>query len=102
MQFFIDKTWKNFHFSPYSIVALGWLSQKNQNLFKAKTNSKFGVGVLIDNPYLVFNRIQLSFVYYPNLPFDNKPAYEFNDYRNSMLPINTFGTDIPHFVNFAN
>lgn len=102
MQFFVDKTWKNFHFSPYSIIALGWLSQKNQNLFKAKTNSKFGVGVLIDNPYLVFNRIQLSFVYYPNLPFDNKPAYEFNDYRNSMLPINTFGTDIPHFVNFAN
>ncbi len=102
MQLFVNKTWKNFHFSPYSIVALGWLSQKNQSLFKAKTNSKFGVGVLINNPYLVFNRIQLSFVYYPNVPFDNKAVYEFNDYRNSMLPINSFGTDIPHFVNFPN
>lgn len=101
-QFFIDKTWKNFHFSPYSIVALGWLSQNNQKLFSAKTNSKFGIGVLINNPYLVFNKIQVSFVYYPNVPFDNKPVFDFNRYRNDMIPFNSFGTDIPHFVNFDN
>lgn len=101
-QFFIDKTWKNFHFSPYSIIAMGWLSQQNQKLFSAKTNTKFGVGVLIDNPYLVFNRIQVSFVYYPAVPFDNKSVFEFNDYRNDMIPLNTFGTDKPHFVNFEN
>ena len=99
-QFYINKTWKNFHFSPYSIVALGWLSQTNQKLFNAKTNSKFGIGVIINNPYLVFNNIKISFVYYPNVPFDNKPAFDFNSYRNDMIPINSFGTDIPHFVNF--
>ena len=38
--------------------------------------------------------------YYPNVPFDNKPAFDFNSYRNDMIPINSFGTDIPHFVNF--
>ncbi|QOW09647.1 hypothetical protein Q73A0000_04330 [Kaistella flava (ex Peng et al. 2021)] len=102
MQFFVDKTWKNFHFSPYSIVEFGWLAKNNEILFKAKTNSKFGIGILIDNPYLVFNKIQVSFVYYPNVPFDNKAVYEFNNYRNTMLPINSFGTDIPHFVNFEN
>ena len=101
-QFFINKTWKNFHFSPYTIVAMGWLAQNNQKIFSTKTNSKFGIGILINNPYLVFNNIQLSFVYYPNIPFDNKPVYEFNDYRNYMLPSNSFSTDIPHFVNFAN
>jgi hypothetical protein len=99
-QFYINKTWKNFHFSPYSIVALGWLSQTNQKLFSAKTNSKFGIGVIINNPYLVFNNIKISLVYYPNVPFDNKPAFDFNSYRNDMIPINSFGTDIPHFVNF--
>ena len=100
LQLFINKTWKNFHFSPYSIVALGWLSQTNQKLFSAKTNSKFGIGVIINNPYLVFNNIKVSLVYYPNVPFDNKPAFDFNSYRNDMIPINSFGTDIPHFVNF--
>lgn len=99
-QFYINKTWKNFHFSPYSIVALGWLSQTNQKLFSAKTNSKFGIGVIINNPYLVFNNIKISLVYYPYVPFDNKPAFDFNSYRNDMIPINSFGTDIPHFVNF--
>lgn len=102
MQLFIDKTWKNFHFSPYSIITLGWLSPKNKNIFNTTMNSKFGLGVLIDNPYLIFNRIQFSFVFYPKIPFDNKPAFEFNDYRNSDMSINSFATDIPHFVNFQN
>lgn len=102
MQLFVDKTWKNFHFSPYSLVTLGWLSEKNEKLFNAKTNMKFGIGVLINNPYLVFNRIQVSFVYYPKVPFENKSVFDFNDYRNDMLPVNTFGTDKPHFVNFEN
>lgn len=102
LQFFVEKTWKNFHFSPYSIVALGWLSQGTQDLFKSKPSSKFGIGLLLNNPYLVFNRIQLSFVYYPNIPFDNKAFYQFNDYRTDLLPLNNFGTDKPHFVNFEN
>lgn len=102
MQFFVDKTWKNFHFSPYSIVSLGWLSQKNEKLFRSKINSKFGIGVLINNPYLVFNKIELSFVYYPKVPFDGNSVYEFNKYRNNQMPFNTFSTDIPHFVNFQN
>ncbi len=100
MQFFVHRTWKNFHFNPYSIIALGWISQNNQKLFRSKTHSKFGFGILINNPYLVFNRIQVSFVYYPNVPFDHKPIFEFNEYRNNMLPINSLGTDLPHFVNF--
>ena len=102
MQLFINKTWKNFHFSPYSIVALGWLSQGNDKIFNSKVNSKFGLGVLINNPYLVFNRIQVSFVYYPNVPFDSKSVFEFSDYRSDNLPVNSFETDIPHFVNFKN
>lgn len=102
LQFFIDKTWKNFHFSPYALVSLGWLSQPHEQIFKANMNSKFGIGVLLDNPYLVFNRIQLSFVYYPKLPFENKSAFDFNGYRNSDMSLNTFATDIPHFVNFQN
>lgn len=102
MQLFINKTYKNFHFSPYSIMSFGWIAQNNENIFKAKTHSKFGIGVLIDNPYLVFNNIQLSFVYYPNVPIDNRAIYEFNGYRNNQLPFNSFETDIPHFVNFQN
>lgn len=102
LQLFINKTWKNFHFSPYLTTAVGWLAMPNENLLKTNANTKIGIGVLINNPYLVFNRIQISFTYYPRVPFDNNSVFDFNSNRNNVLPLNNFATDIPHFVNFGN
>ncbi|MET3036058.1 hypothetical protein ABXT08_08150 [Chryseobacterium sp. NRRL B-14859] len=102
LQLFIDKTWKNFHFSPYLTMAAGWLGMPDDKLLKTKTNTKIGIGVLINNPYLVFNRIQISFMYYPRVPFDNNSVFDFNSNRNNLLPMNSFATEVPHFVNFGN
>ena len=102
MQLFINKSWKNSHFSPYLNATLGWLSQNGDPLFKSKTETKFGIGALIDNPHLVFNRIKVSFVYYPKLPIDNKPGFEFNSFGNDTMPLSSFGTEVPQFVNFGN
>ncbi len=102
MQFFINKTWKNFHFSPYITTAFGWLGMPDDKLLKTNVNTKVGIGVLINNPYLVFNRIQVSFMYYPRVPFDNNSVFDFNSYRNSMMPIHNFAAEVPHFVNFGN
>ncbi|WP_306621975.1 hypothetical protein [Chryseobacterium ginsenosidimutans] len=102
LQLFINKTWKNFHFSPYLTAAVGWLGMPNDKLLKTNANTKIGIGVLINNPYLVFNRIQISFTYYPRVPFDNNSVFDFNSNRNNVLPMNSFATDIPHFVNFGN
>ncbi|CAD0219139.1 hypothetical protein KYG33_05925 [Chryseobacterium sp. D764] len=102
LQLFINKTWKNFHFSPYLTTAVGWLGMPDDKLLKTKANAKIGIGVLINNPYLVFNRIQISFMYYPRVPFDNNSVFDFNSNRNNLLPMNNFATDVPHFVNFGN
>ncbi|MCL1677336.1 BamA/TamA family outer membrane protein [Elizabethkingia meningoseptica] len=102
LQLFINKTWKNFHFSPYLTVAAGWLGMPDDKLLSTKTNTKIGIGVLINNPFLVFNRIQISFTYYPRVPFDNNSVFDFNSNRNNLLPLNSFATEIPHFVNFGN
>ncbi len=102
LQLFINKSWKNFHFSPYLNATLGWLSQNGDPLFKSKTETKFGIGALIDNPHLVFNRIKVSFVYYPKLPIDSKPRFEFNSFGNDRMPLSSFGTEVPQFVNFGN
>jgi Outer membrane protein/protective antigen OMA87 len=101
LQLFVNKTWKNFHFSPYITGAVGWLGLPDDKLLKTNANTKVGIGVLINNPYLVFNRIQVSFTYYPRVPFDNNSVFDFNSNRNNLLPMNNFGTDIPHFVNFG-
>jgi hypothetical protein len=102
LQLFVNKTWKNFHFSPYLTTAVGWLGLPGDKLLKTSANTKIGIGVLINNPYLVFNRIQISFTYYPRVPFDNNSIFDFNSNRNNLLPMNSFATDIPHFVNFGN
>jgi hypothetical protein len=95
LQLFVNKTWKNFHFSPYLTAAVGWLGMPDDKLFKTNANTKIGIGVLINNPFLVFNRIQISFTYYPRVPFDNNSVFDFNSNRNNLLPIN-------NFVNFGN
>ncbi|SIS57208.1 hypothetical protein SAMN05421786_101271 [Chryseobacterium ureilyticum] len=102
LQMFINKTWKNFHFSPYLTMAVGWLGMPDEKLLSTHANTKIGVGVLINNPFLVFNRIQISFTYYPRVPFDNNSMFDFNSNRNNLLPMNNFATEIPHFVNFGN
>ncbi len=102
LQLFVNKTWKNFHFSPYLTTAVGWLGMPDDRLLKTNANTKIGIGVLINNPYLVFNRIQISFTYYPRVPFDNNSVFDFNSNRNNVMPLNSFGVDIPHFVNFGN
>ncbi|WP_294291930.1 hypothetical protein [uncultured Chryseobacterium sp.] len=102
LQLFVNKAWKNFHFSPYITAAAGWLAMPDEKLLKTNANTKIGIGVLINNPFLVFNRIQISFTYYPRVPFDNNQVFDFNSNRNNVLPLNGFGTEIPHFVNFGN
>ncbi|RXM51702.1 MULTISPECIES: hypothetical protein [unclassified Chryseobacterium] len=102
LQMFVNKTWKNFHFSPYLTMAVGWLGMPNDKLLNTRANTKIGIGVLINNPFLVFNRIQVSFTYYPRVPFDYNSVFDFNSNRNNLLPMNSFATEVPHFVNFGN
>ena len=100
LQFFMNKSWKNFYLNPYFVTALGWLSQDHQSLKNTKTNFKVGLGLMIYNPYLVFNRFQISFVYYPRVPFDNTTVLDFNNYKNHHFPMNNFMINKPEVLNY--
>lgn len=102
LQFYTDKAWKNFHFSPYFTTSFGWIKTTGNSLFKNKTNSKFGIGVLVNNPFLVFNNFQFSFVYYPSVPFDERSNFGFNSIDNRIFPIDSFSLNIPNIVNYSN
>ena len=100
MQFFMNKSWKNFYYNPYFISALGWLTKDGQSFKNTKTNFKLGIGLMIYNPYLAFNRFQISFVYYPRVPFDNNTVLDFNNYKNHHFPMNQFMINKPEIVNY--
>jgi len=101
LQFFVKKSWKNFHFNPYFITTLGWLSIDNKKMFSSPLQSKFGLGILINNPYLSFNRVQISLVYYPKVPFDNQSVFDFNSYKNYQIPIQQYRIEEPSIVNYG-
>lgn len=101
LQLFVRKSWKNFYYDPFFITSLGWLSSESKSLFQSNIHSKFGIGLMVFNPYLAFNRFQISFVYYPGVPFDSRSVFEFNNYKNYQLPIHTFSPEEPSIVNYG-
>ncbi len=101
LQLFIKKPWKNFHFNPYLITTLGWLSIDHKKMFSSPLQSKFGLGILIHNPYLSFSRLQISLVYYPKVPFDNNSVFDFNSYKNYQIPIQNYRIEEPSIVNYG-
>ena len=58
------------------------LSDGNDHLLKGPLYSKFGIGVLISNDYLVFNSFQLSFAFYPTIPGVGDNLLKTNSFQN--------------------
>ncbi len=71
-----------FRLSPFFNATLGMLSDGNDHLLKGPLYSKFGVGVLISNDYLVFNSFQLSFAFYPTIPGVGDNLLKTNSFQN--------------------
>lgn len=101
LQFFLKHQWKNFQINPYVMTTFGWLPDININLFDARTEMKFGIGAHFYNPYLAFNRFQVSLVYYPKLPFDGHGEINANGYRNNQFPFSRFRMEAPDTVNYS-
>lgn len=101
LQLFVNKSWKNFYYDPFFITSLGWLSNDTKSIFRSDIHCKFGVGLMIYNPYLAFNRFQISFVYYPGVPFDSRSVFDFNSYKNYNIPVSTFSPEEPSIVNYG-
>ena len=91
-------SWNGFRFSPYLNTTLGALSNSNKNIFNSKIYSKFGIGVLINNDYLVFNSFQISFSYYPTIPFDGDNIIKTNSFENTDLSLPNFQLSKPAYI----
>ncbi|WP_395062601.1 hypothetical protein, partial [Flavobacterium sp.] len=59
-QSYNPRSWYGFNFSPFINFTLGFLDDGNYKFFNNKLYSQIGVGVLINNDYLVFKSFQLS------------------------------------------
>lgn len=92
--------WMGFRFSPFLSAALGWLGDKDQQFVTTDLYSKIGIGILINNDYLVFQNIQLSIALYPNMPGNGKNIIKTNKLRNDNFELMRFDNGKPATVPF--
>lgn len=98
-QSYIPGSWYGFRFSPYFNMTLGSLANEKA-LFSSKVYSKFSIGALINNDFLVFNSFQVSFSYYPTIPFEGDGINKFNSFENTNLSLYDFQLSKPGYIRY--
>lgn len=97
-QSYNPKSWYGFNFSPFMNFTVGFLDDGNYKFFNNKMYSQIGVGMLINNDYLVFKSFQISFSYYPSLPIDGSNIIKSNAFQNSDIQFRDFQIGQPYVV----
>ena len=99
-QTYVTGNWHGFHFSPFLNISIGALGDTNDKFFKDTLYSTFSIGALINNDYLVFNSFQISFSYYPSIPFEGNNVIKPNTLKNNDLSLPDFQIGEPTIVPF--
>lgn len=97
-QTYVPGNWHGFHFSPFFNMNVGVLGDESNKLFSDKVYSIFSLGVLINNDYLVFNSFQVSFSYYPSIPYQGTNLIKTNTFKNDDLALPDFQIGEPTIV----
>jgi hypothetical protein len=76
------------------------IANKNSTMNTNKTYSKIGIGILINNDYLVFSAFQLSLAYYPKIPFQGDHIFKTNAFETADFGFQNFELAKPKIVPF--
>ncbi len=96
-QTYAPNMWKGFRFSPFANITLGSVANQGM-LLKSKVYSKFSIGALINNDFLVFNSFQISLSYFPNMPPNGENIFKTNSFENNDLQLPSFQLDKPSYA----
>lgn len=97
-QSYAPGNWHGFHFSPFLNVTLGSLGDETNKTFDTKFYSQLGVGVLINNDYLVFSSFQLSLSFYPTMPENGSNIIKTNSFKNDDFNLPDYQIGEPTLV----
>lgn len=89
-----------FRLNPYFNYSLAVIANKNSTMNTNKTYSKIGIGILINNDYLVFSAFQLSLAYYPKIPFQGDHIFKTNAFETADFGFQNFELAKPKIVPF--
>ncbi|MFZ3274437.1 MAG: hypothetical protein WA143_09215 [Lutibacter sp.] len=87
-----------FRLNPYFNYTAAMLGNENNGLTKSKLFSSIGIGVMINNDYLVFNSFQFSVSYYPNIPGQGENIFKTNSFGTTDFGLQDFDFGKPRSV----
>ena len=79
-----------FRLNPYFNYSGGMIGTGEDGFSKSRLFSRIGIGLNINNDYLVFSSFQLSLSYYPNIPGIGDNVFRTNGFQNSDFGFQTF------------
>lgn len=87
-----------FRLNPYFNYTAAMLGNENIGLTKSRLYSSIGVGLIINNDYLVFNSFQISISYYPNIPGQGNDIFKTNSFETTDFGLQDFDFGKPRPV----
>lgn len=87
-----------FRLNPYFNYTAAMLGNENIGFTKSRLYSSIGIGVLINNDYLVFNSFQFSISFYPNIPGQGNNIFKTNSFGTTDFGLQNFDFGKPRTV----
>ena len=89
-----------FRFGPFLNFSLGMLGTENSGFSQSRIYPQIGMGVLIQNDFLVVKNVQLSFAFYPTIPGKGNNILKGNPFRTTDFGFPDFVIGKPEIVEF--
>jgi hypothetical protein len=87
-----------FRLNPFINYTLAMLGNEETRLFNSIAYTKIGIGLIINNDYLVFQTFQISLAFYPTIPGNGNNIIKTNSFNTSDFGFQDFGIDKPRTV----
>lgn len=97
-QSYSPKNIGGFRLNPYFNYSIAVIGNKDNGIKTTKTFSKIGIGLIINNDYLVFSSFQLSLSYYPKIPFVGENIFRTNSFETTDFGLQNFELAKPKTV----
>ena len=99
-QTYAPKEILGFRMNPFLNYSIAVLGTSNSGLLQNKFYSKLSVGLIISNDYLVLSSFQLSFSYYPRIPFEGENIFKTNTFQTTDFGFQSFELAKPRIVEY--
>lgn len=89
-----------FRLNPYFNYSIALLGTPARVLLDSKAYSKVGIGMIINNDFLIFSAFQISLSYYPSIPGTGENVFKTNSFETTDFGFQDFDLGKPRAVIF--